>query len=370
MNKSILYIVILLIAALPVFALGVGPVQVYKVFVPGQQQQIKLIIFNSNDRGLAVNISARGELAPYINFEKTEYELDKGSLPVYYTLVMPSELSPGPHYADIVVTESPRKTGATVEALASTVSRLRVQAPYGEKYAEAKLDIDASENKASFTIYVYNFYSGQLNVSSHVSVIDGDSREIKSLDMQSRTIEPMSEATMTAEAVLAPNQYHAVADIIYDGKHINLEKDFVVGKKLIEITGITVDPFSPGEIAKIRLQLKNRWPLRIEDAMGEVIIIKDNTLISTLSTETFDIDKTREIAAYWNTKDIAPGIYNAKANIIYDGKISSSDFNITIAAPFPEEKRYPVITSIVIVVLIAFVIILVYLWRQRPKERH
>ncbi len=367
MRKILLYAVVLAVLAYTTAALGIGPVLVYKVFQPGQEQHVTLTVFNDGSKDLSIDVSARGELAPYIKLENSSYRFSSETYPLHYTLTMPDDLAPGAHYADIVVTESPTTSQATVQALVSGVSKLRVQVPYNEKYAEAKLDIDASESKAAFSVYVYNYCSQRLNVSSHIRIYNQDGSNVKNIDLPAKSIDPMSEESMSAEAMLQPGVYNATLQVSYGGKSIVVNKGFIVGEKLVEITGVSVDGFEPGEIASIRLHLKSHWPSMIKGAKGEVTIIKDNRLIDTIRTETFDIQGEKELSAYWNTQDQEPGTYSAEASIMYDGKVSTKDFNITIPGPAAQAKRPALIIPVVIIVLVVVIAVLYYVWRMRRK---
>ena len=140
----------------------------------------------------------------------------------------------------------------------------------------------------------------------------------------------MKEGTLTTSSNLESGNYLAKTLVYYERETIKLEENFFVGDRSIKILGMTVNNFQKDEIAKINLLLQNNWVDPIDNVKGEIVIYKDNKKIETIPTETFTIDKTKDLFTFWNTKGMAKGKYNAKATFYYDSTSTSKDLEIIV----------------------------------------
>jgi len=348
--KLILYLVLMIILLNSVIALGVGPVQVYRVLEPGKTEEISIRVFNNEKKDLILDVSVRGELRNYIEL-KTDYIVDEdtGHIDITYRLRHPDGLSPGAHNAEIVVREVIEKSEATVVATQAHVSSLRLQSPVQGLYAEARLDV----TETNFDISIYNYGTDDFTAYADIKAYaDGLAGEATT---KSKGVASMSQEQLRATIPLDPGSYNAVATVYYEDKEIVLEKDFNVGKKIIEILNISVDRFRPGDIARIKMKLENRWPESIE-AVADIFITKDGTVVDTVTTETFTIDDDYVLFAYWNTKDYDYGTYNAEAKIVYGNEVSTEKFRIIISES-DDNSILVLVGMIVLILSIQF-----YLW--------
>ena len=346
-----LFIAMFLLIMSKSLALGVGPVQAYRIFEPGRTEQISFTIFGSG----TVNVSARGELARFIEFPRRTYDVE-GTRATFYTVTMPEELPPGLHRAEIVVTEVPERTGATVQAAVSAVHKLTMLVPYSEPYAEARMVVEGYEDRALIKVYVYNFHDSEIRVAGTVFV------NSMKIDLLEQPCGPMEEIMLSETVELAPGKYEAQAEIAYEGRSIALSAPFIVGRKHISIRSITVDPFIPGDFARIRAVLDNEWPAAI-NAHAELTIMTDNQLIDTVKSETFSIEKEKELALYWNTEGMALGEYAGELQVLYDGLVTSGDFGIAISEP--EKRRSPLLVW----AMLAFLAVILFVWRRKLFKR-
>ena len=354
MRLIILFICALLLTV-SVNAIGVGPVETYKVFEPGREYRVRLVIFNE---GEPFDIYSRGELGEYIEFE--DFHANDSTTTIYYSFQAES-LGPGAHYAEIIVKEA-SEDNATVVAEASSVSKLRVQVPYDYKYAQAKMDIKTIGRKAVFLISVYNFYRDPVQFYADVNIDD-------EFDLSSEKIvlDSMAEDTLRVEQPLAIGPHHAKATVHYDEKDIVLEKDFLIGKPEITVSNITAPPVKRGDIAEMIIRLESDWPETLE-AYGMVTILKNSTIVEKIRTETVNIEDEAELAAYWETGDNPQGAYLANLDIIYDEHTTSEQFQIRI---IEKEEKAPTGTIVLLIILLVAVAALSawYINRNREKKK-
>ncbi len=353
MKGSGLFLAVLL--AMPLAqGLGIGPVQFYTVHEPGKAETLRLTIINSDSRDMAVRIEARGELAPWLDLPRVvELKGTKREHSVEFVFRHPAEFAPGPHYADIVVTETARDSDAMVEALESHVSRLWLQAPHTEDYAQARLDVQPDSKGAGVAVSVYNF--GQDAISASASITLNGPQEAQ-LDLGPEQIAPMSEGYLQGWAELAIGRYTADALVSYSGKEIRLNKSFQVGSRTVEI--IRVEQAFQDGIVKISALLRNAW-FEPQQAYGKIFVAAD-----TIVTETFEISEEKAITAYWDAEGMEPGNYSAVLRI-YAGETTTHEFTIIV----PPEKAAPAGPGVAALVLLLVAALLagmaIYLKRRK-----
>jgi hypothetical protein len=311
--------------------LGIAPVQHYEIFESGNSKAMSFIVFNNENKDMAISVSAKGDLEEYIKFNQNEYVLKKSddSLTVNYMLNYPIELPPGAHYVDLIVSENPSGDSSTVVALQSQILKLRIQVPHDGDYAQAKMLIISAGNNVKFDINMYNFGVNDITADAIIDIYD-DNHKVKSLRIDPKIIYSMKEDTLTGNSNLDAGNYIAKVLVYYERETIKLEENFFVGDRSIKILGMTVNNFQKDEIAKINLLLQNNWVDPIDNVKGEIVIYKDNKKIETIPTETFTIDKTKDLFTFWNTKGMAKGKYNAKATFYYDSTSTSKDLEIIV----------------------------------------
>jgi len=343
--KIIAWLTVMLLIINYSLALGLGPVQIYKIYEPGKTDKIELTVFNNENKEGLIDVSVRGELKEFIEFNKTFFlKQNQKQTEIIFYLTHPRALSGGAHYAEFVITESTGKE-STVSAVQSHVSKLRLQVPMDEKYAEAKLIIIPGST-TNFNIDVFNYGQEDIDASVKIEVYKNE-KLLQELFTDKVTIASLKQDTLRTSAILDKGLYFARAIVDY-GKTIELEENFVVGKPGIEITSIVVDPFMPYEVAKININLMTDWEVPIENVKGEIIVVKDNTYIETIATETFTIFKEHELTAFWENQ--GPGNFSAKLNILYNGVVVSKDFEL--AASKKTKNSIFVILILIILLLI------------------
>src|SRR3989344_535415 len=84
--------------------------------------------------------------------------------------------------------------------------------------------------------------------------------------------------------------YRATATLIYDEGTINLEEQFSVGSKELELKEINVNGFTLGEIAKLEMLVENKWSEPISGAHIETKIKNSNgDIVSSFESASYDV---------------------------------------------------------------------------------
>lgn len=350
--RLLAYLLISALSIMNALAIGIGPAQVYRTYHADSVENISFTIINDEEKSLNFSITVRGE--SLLSCPKTAFTTVADTYTIVCTLTHPGELSPGPHYAEVVVSEIKPSEEGMITAIPASISNIRLEVPRPGTYAEGEMEIQSTGNHVIFSIYLYNFGTEAINRASADIHVAGTS-----LATDAKNIPSMSEASISAETTLTNGSYQATALVHYDGKNLTLEKEFEVGTRHLTIEAITIDPFTPGDIARIRIRLRNEWPEPVQ-AWAEVFVAE---IAKTAPTETFTVEETKDVSAYVDTSGLAYGDYRAQANVFYDGRISSKDFTITLAKP-----KKPVITMTFVALILGLaVVIMALILRRIPK---
>jgi len=343
-------IIIILFLTSTVTALGVGPVQVYKEFNPAGQDTVTVKIFNNENQDMLLKIYVRGDMKEYISIPKS-HEISVGtSISEFtYNIHYPDELPPGAHFADIVIEEVPSGDGM-IQTVESHITKLRVQVPYNEPYAEAKITTEADEKSAMIKIYVQSFTLQNINAFASVDfMLDG--AQLKNIVTEHELIQPMNEERFDIKTELPEGIYTAVANVFYSERTIRLVDEFIVGRYLLEITNVTIDPFVPGEVAAINTHMKNIWPQTIR-AHGKIEFYQKGKLEDTVETFTFEIEDEKTITTFWDTKGKS-GNYTAIVTMFYGDNKATGDLLVSLE---PKKVRMWWIMPVILLGVIVFVL--------------
>ena len=100
----LLVVIMLVLLASGVAALGVTPARTTVDFEPGLTQTISFDILNSENKDINLVLAVQGELKNYVQVHENQVAMtqNEGSRSVSYTVVLPSSLEPGDHKAEIV----------------------------------------------------------------------------------------------------------------------------------------------------------------------------------------------------------------------------------------------------------------------------
>jgi hypothetical protein len=333
------------LASTSALAVGVSPSQQEIAFASGVHQDMTLRVLNMPAKDMKAVIYARGELAEYITFTETLVSLsaDEEMKTITYSIDMPKELEkPGLHEAEIIVMEYPKEfgeanTGNTVKVVGAVVSKLYVRVPYPSKYAEGEAAISSGNigEDIAFTVSLFNFGKEDIKSAKALIEIFGPTYEKLGTIQTAETSLLMSQSGKVVgkwKANVNPGTYHAIITVTYDENRFIIEKNFDIGNMYVDATGIDVQNFRLGMVAKMDILLENRWNSEIKDVYGDVTVKDDSKVYTTFKTASTDVPALgkSKIISYWDTTDVAPGKYTALVKLAYAGKTTEKSFDLNV----------------------------------------
>ena len=132
---------------------------------------------------------------------------------------------------------------------------------------------------------------------------------------------------------LQSGPYRAVATFIYDESTINLEKEFLIGKKKLELQDIKVNDFSLGEIAKFEILVENKWSEPIKGAYAQMQIYnKEGAVMSDFKSPTYDVAPLAKtlMISFWDTIGVKEGDYNSRLFLRYGQNSEQHDLKLEV----------------------------------------
>src|SRR3989338_50633 len=376
-------IIIIALLLLPiVYSLGVSPGRTTLQFEPNLKKEVRLIVFNNEQKDLNLGIYARGSLADNIDIPIGELQLskDEQQKELSYIIGLPDKLKePGLHEAEIVIREIQRSKGEediVIGTMQAVVSQLHVMVPYPGKYLVARLDIAPGklDKETRFYIPMINFGNKDIgSVKAEISLVDLDGNVLSRADTEETSVAAGGRAELSAmidTTNLPPGVTRAIAKITYDGKVLEVENTLFVKDFLLIPLDISVRDFKLGDIAKFNILVENIGNIKVEGASSMLLIDeKDGSPlanIKSISTDFSPLEK-KEMVSYWDTKDVEGDAYQGRLVLSYgsksdekkiitnigEGKIDVEIIGITghaISRQSPEFSSKGMIISVIIVI--------------------
>ena len=317
-------------------ALGVTPARTSLDFSAGNQENIKINIINNEHEDMRLLIHADGKFSRYLKIEEDTVSMssDERMKTINAKLIMGGEMkkSPGQNEIMLRILKLPEGSSegsgnsAKVSATVEVVHQIRVNVPYPGVYLEVPdiyINTPSDGSSADFTIPVFNRGEKSIRgINGEIRIYNPDGKMVGTVETGSLSLKGGAKGKLNAEYTGegGRGRYRAVITIDYAGKTAEIEKEFFMGSQLIDITGVTVDKFSLGSIAKFNIILDSRWNQQINDVYADVTIRdSSNKLQTKFKTPTTDVgaESTGILNAYWDTGDAEPGEYTMHVVLHY-----------------------------------------------------
>lgn len=324
-------------------SLGITPARTTINFEPGLSRDIEFGVINSGGKNMGVLFTVQGELGKYISFPIKEASIssEEGSKTFSYKINLPEKLGPGLHTGEIFILEVPEggsQAGTQVLATLAVVTQLHIYVPYPGKYANSQMVI-YNANQGENVKFVFPVVSaGEFDLTSvraQVAIFNKLDEQVGIFETDSISVESgtKKEIIYDWKADVPIGEYRATATLIYDEGTINLEEQFSVGSKELELKEINVNGFTLGEIAKLEMLVENKWSEPISGAHIETKIKNSNgDIVSSFESASYDVAALAKqmFVSYWDTAGVRVGTYETEVSINYAGKSSKKNLQFKV----------------------------------------
>lgn len=335
-------------------ALGMTPGRTMLEFEPGKTKEITFTILNNENKDMRVLVYSDDEsklldIKPIV----IDFKAGEPSKEFNFNFKAAENMNPGMNELKIKVKELPAGSAegeaAKITATMELIHQLRVNVPYPGKYAESDVYITSNDpdKNVLFTIPVFNRGKDKIEkAKATIEIFDVNGKKMAVIETNEISLESGKEGKVVAELSqkLGRGRYKAKVHLTYDEKAIDMEKEFFVGVPLIDVNAITVDSnFRLGGIAKFTMLLENMWNQRIEDVYSDVTIKDENnremTRFKAASTD-IDANSIGVMEAYWDTKDINPGLYRMSVALHYLNLVNEKVFDMDVGFDSISIRQY------------------------------
>lgn len=372
--KKILTIFLLIVLIRNCLAIGVGPAFNNIDFQPDINKNYSFKVYNTDNKEFGAIITVDGSLSSYIDLKQDYIDVDANESfkVINYELKLPEKLEPGSYTSKIRVTEVPKGTkGASVITAALGVNhQINLNVPAKGKYLAADFYI---QNK-NLIITINNIGEQDIIlIKPHIEVYE-DLDQMFKTDIAAFSLRKGEQRTTTQSlASIEPGVYKIRVYIVYDELEKTIEKELAIGEISVEIRTISIQEFKLGEIAKIDVEMQNKWNKELKDLYIELSVTKNNVKYGSYKSESFDIDSrsSKTISTYWDTRDKELGNYDASFVLYYNGKTTQKSYTLTLAEKTIETKEKkpewltPLVIIIIILVILNILIFLIYFKRKK-----
>ena len=345
MKRILIFILVSLLIVLTiqnVSAIGITPGRTTINFEPGLHKEVPFSIINSENKDMSVVFTVKGDLAESITLNQAyaEFLSSEDSKSFTYVVDLPQAIEkPGLYEVEIVALEMPKdikEKGTFVGATVSVATQLHIYVPYPDKYLEAEINVVESEGKEIFFIPVVN--RGKLDIVSAKAIIDiytSLNEKVATVESNTDSLLSLERKELTAEWEfnVAPGRYLAKVTVVYDNEVFEVEKEFNVGEKFLEILEINIRDFELGGIAKFDALVENKWSSDLKEIYLNIIVYNyDGEIMADFKSPTSDISalSKSEIVAYWDTAGVHEGTYDGKIILKYGEKSTERNIQMKI----------------------------------------
>ena len=348
MDKKIALILLIgiLFMTSNVLALGVTPGRTTFDFEPGVEKEVAFTVMNSENKDMDLIVLVQGELNQSIALPEVSFKMSAGeaSKTLKYKVRIPAGLSPGPHMSEIVVIQLPGKSStseAFIGAAIGIATQISIFVPYPGKYAEAGFNVIGPESDGKVTFVIPVMSRGNLDlvrVRGTIDIYGALNEKIKILETNEIQVPSGQRKEIAAvwdASGITPGPYRAVATVLYDENTLNMEKQFNVGTRLLELTGMEVNDFSLGEIAKFEMLVENKWSEAIKGAYAQMIVYDaSGATMADFKSSTYDILPLSKslMTAFWDTAAAKAGTYSSSLFLRYGQQSEQRDLKLDVSS--------------------------------------
>ncbi|MEM4638131.1 MAG: hypothetical protein QXK76_03875, partial [Candidatus Woesearchaeota archaeon] len=329
-------------------ALGIAPSKtiINSEDIKDKDYLLKGYILNNDKKDMNIVIIPQGSYAEYIKLDNAYISINKNDKEKEFTYTISNEilknLNPGENKIILLVAEIPSSAvsgGTKINSLLAVEHQIIINVPYPGIYAEGIFFInEANVNETiHFAVNVINKGTKDISNVNGELVIKGPTNE-ELLRLKSNTISIINSKNsgklyVDYVANLNPGIYYAEFIVNYEDKQFVLRKTFTIGSVNAEIKDLRVEDFRIGYIAKVNIDVLNRWNLPINDAYAILQVIdKNGNIISETKTASSTLKQltTTTLTGYWDSKGITTGIYDMKISLYYNNLVSEKVFDAAI----------------------------------------
>ena len=323
-NKTILWILILVMSIQLVTAIGIRPAKTNIAVDDYTENNIKvdgkLWVVNNDHREFIVDIYVDGEMAKFVKIKtdpkRITFRPEDDAKEVEFEIQFKKDdIPPGTSTAFIVVEERFESSQPnTVSSKLLLKHKINFIGPYPDLYIEGSLNFHEQGDEVELVAEVKNLGKKDIQkVQTKFYVNDREQKEHE-LETQAESLKTKETKLLTTtiekDNFNEAGQYEVSAITKYDDQTLELYKTLLIGKPEVDITYFDRYLIAH-KVNQYTLDLLNKWNQQIRNVYVEVEVLREGQKIDEFRTRSVDIEAEmmQRISDYLDAKDKGPGKY-------------------------------------------------------------
>ncbi len=396
--QTVLAFGFLLLFAVQVQALAMGPARVEYIFKPGMSGEFTLKVIENAGEQTSIVMYAEGDLAEYItDISPSNFTLKaQETKDVVYKFRLPESLPKYGRNETLVIAKTAalqRQRFGQFIASVAIGHQWWVHVPYPYKYAEAivrseniPLSVILDRQPAFFDVRITNLGSEDLQTALTFEIRNSEGKILKKfaprnnpLALRESKIEEFDWLPDNPDAI-RPGVYSAIATVEFGGdKPTKNDSGFKIGTVSIVPQSIESEGIYSEEIGKIKITLESLWGNPIQGVYSDAYLLEEggsSVLKKTSLSNTINIDSWSKglVEVFLDTGGIPPKTYDLNVVSYFGTAHASKIFKLEIkpkretpTEPKPEGDNSQLYLLGVIGALFVIILALAYFALRKRK---
>ena len=333
-TKLLLTIIMVLLVVNTAQAVGITPATTE--IMAGEEQTIRMRIFNEDQTQKTVTLELSGELKEYLQLSTEKIEFAQGQRHQEITLTIKQILIENfqpDKYVNRVVVKQETVTESSNIARVGVSSRIIIVVPGDGPNLEGELFVPnfVSQRTNTFSLDVKNTGNSQaLNCVGVLRIYSSLNERVATIVTDPVTIKELSSERIpiTWEPYVNPGRYVATANINCDNANANMSNSFHVGSPEIVVDDIFSDNFRLGQISQLKLVKTSLWADTIPGVFAQVDLEREGETLTSYTTapRQFRPQETQVFDVFLNTENVDRGTYDLFVRINYLDKETETKY--------------------------------------------
>ena len=323
--KIVMVLLTFLLVLNTVEAIGIAPA--VNEFIAGEEQSVRMRIFNDDQSEKTVMLELSGELKDYMRLSSKEIEFKQGQRHQEIVLIIKeipvNNLEPGNYINRVLVkqkSEFEKKNFARI----GVSSRINIIIPGEAPSLQGNLFVpNFEENKQNLlSLEIKNVGNTRANnCLGVINIYSALNELVDNFPIESFDVNPTSQKRVSLSWTpnVYPGNYLANAEIICENTDASFNQTFHVGSPHLNIGRIYSDDFRLGQVSLINLIVSSSWGSSIRNVFVEVDLEKEGVILTqyTSASKDFNPRQTHIFDVYLNTQNLLVGEYDLFVRLNY-----------------------------------------------------
>lgn len=370
--------VLALLTATSAYATFISPGKVDVDFTPNLEKDFTFVVGDPSSSQISVTLG--GPLSKYAKIMEIKDMPESGNLRAKRVTVrvkLPAFIeTPGVNKIDVTAADVPADAQGTFGTAVTVVAPIRIHVPYPGVFVLTRFEVASVNENETVDLKIIASNLGWENISKSWGEIDISGPGNKTLASLKTPVRPLPsntrESYYTAKwptVGYKAGDYAAKARFYYRNNMSYMQADFKIGRLVVNILNYTqsvnyktINPFT--------IKVQSGWNGQIDNVYGLVTI--NGTTFQTPSIDLPPWEK-RNLQGYFDTNNVADGVYNAEIVVYYQGSSTSAVGKVTVMPP-PKKKLleqptiiYGGIIGLLLIILI--ILLILFLSTRRKKQK-